>query len=92
MTTNSDDKLAYRVWPDGTVQATEDGGPYAWMSDDFMLIRASDENEALALAGVSYTAGLMGGVRNPLGYLDISEARIAFAARQGHQPEPLAEG
>ncbi len=48
----NDEQLAYRVWPDGTVQATEDGEPYSWMSDDFMVIRAADEDEALLLAGV----------------------------------------
>lgn len=37
----------YRVWPDGTVQAVEDGEPYAWMSDDFALVWAGDEEEAL---------------------------------------------
>ena len=48
----NDEQLAYRVWPDGTVQATADGEPYSWMSDDFMVIRAADEDEALLLAGV----------------------------------------
>ena len=48
----NDEQLAYRVWPDGTVQATEDGEPYSWMSDDFMVIRAADEDEALLLAGI----------------------------------------
>ena len=47
-----DAMVSYRVWPDGTVQATEDGEPYSWMSDDFMVIRAADEDEALLLAGV----------------------------------------
>jgi len=46
-----DDQIAYRVWPDGTVQATEDGEPYSWMSDDFMVVHAMDENEARLLAG-----------------------------------------
>ncbi len=50
MTTNSDEQSNYRVWPDGTVQATEDGEPYSWMSDDFMVIRAAGEDEALLLA------------------------------------------
>lgn len=36
----------YRVWPDGTVQATEDGEPYSWMSDDFAVIRAGSPEEA----------------------------------------------
>lgn len=30
----------YRVWPDGTVQAVDDGPPYPWLSDDFMLLLA----------------------------------------------------
>ncbi len=46
-----DDQIAYRVWPDGTVQATEDGEPYSWMSDDFMEVDAMDEDEARSLAG-----------------------------------------
>ncbi len=50
MTTESSEQSTYRVWPDGTVQATEDGGPYSWMSDDFMLIHAVDEDEARSLA------------------------------------------
>lgn len=48
MTTPDDG--GYRVWPDGTVQATEDGEPYSWMSDDFMVIKAENEEEALAMA------------------------------------------
>lgn len=48
----SDGKSTYRVWPDGTVQATEDGEPYSWMSDDFMEVDAMDEDEARSLAGV----------------------------------------
>ena len=46
----NDEQLAYRVWPDGTVQGTEDGEPYSWMSDDFMMIHAADEDEARSLA------------------------------------------
>ena len=42
--------IAHRVWPDGTVQSSEDGAPYSWMSDDFMTIHAADEDEALSLA------------------------------------------
>ena len=41
---------AYRVWPDGTVQSTEDGQPHQWMSDDFLVVSASSEEEALAKA------------------------------------------
>ena len=47
---DSDATVSYRVWPDGTVQATEDGEPYSWMSDDFMVIHAADEDEALSIA------------------------------------------
>lgn len=36
----------YRVWPDGTVQDAEEE-PYHWMSDDYMLINANSEEEAL---------------------------------------------
>ena len=39
---------AWRVWPDGTVQPVDDGDPHAWMSDDYMLINATDEEDALA--------------------------------------------
>jgi len=46
---DSDDGT-YRVWPDGTVQSTEDGQPHSWTSDDFMVITASSEEEALALS------------------------------------------
>lgn len=52
MTTESSDQSTYRVWPDGTVQATEDGDPYSWMSDDFMQVHAMNEDEARSLAGV----------------------------------------
>ena len=45
-----DTQTAYRVWPDGTVQSSEDGEPYSWMSDDFMVIHAADEDEALSIA------------------------------------------
>ena len=40
--------FTWRVWPDSTVQAVEDGDPHAWMSDDYMLIDAADEEDALA--------------------------------------------
>ena len=46
----NDPQTAYRVWPDGIVQASEGGEPYSWMSDDFMLIHAVDEDEARSLA------------------------------------------
>ncbi len=38
----------FRVWPDGTVQAVEDGPAYAHMSDDYTTVWAADEEEALA--------------------------------------------
>ena len=47
-----DDQIAYRVWPDGTVQSIEDGEPYSWMSDDFIVIHAKNEDEARTLVGV----------------------------------------
>lgn len=50
--TGSDEQSNYRVWPDGTVQAKEDGEPYSWMSDDFMEVHAMDEDEARSIAGV----------------------------------------
>ncbi len=40
----------FRVWPDGTVQAVEDGSPYSWMSDDYMVVEARSEAAALELA------------------------------------------
>ncbi len=47
-----DDTVArYRVWPDDTVQAVEDGDPYYWMSDDFVVVWAEDESDARARAG-----------------------------------------
>lgn len=40
----------YRVWPDGTVQSSEDGEPYSWMSDDFLRVVADCQEDALAIA------------------------------------------
>ena len=41
----------YRVWPDGTVQdASEE--PYVWMSDDWQIVYATDDNDAFAKAVV----------------------------------------
>ena len=40
----------YRVWPDGIVQDVEDGEAYPWMSDDYILIDAVDEEDALRVA------------------------------------------
>lgn len=39
------DLSKFRVWPDGTVQSVEDA-PYDWMSDDFTIVVAADEEEA----------------------------------------------
>lgn len=36
----------FRVWPDGTVQPARET-PYPWMSDDFEIVRATDEADAL---------------------------------------------
>ena len=48
------DYLTFRVWPDGTVQCTEDGPPHSHMSDDYMLVTAQTEEEAIQLAGVDH--------------------------------------
>ena len=45
------EKSAYRVWPDGTVQAVEDGEPHSWMSDDFITVCATNGEDAWRLAG-----------------------------------------
>lgn len=42
----------YRVWPDGTVQETDEP-PYHWMSDDFVCVDAYDEQDALIRAHLS---------------------------------------
>lgn len=39
----------YRVWPDGSVQPTDEPA-FWWMSDDFMTITAPSEESALGLA------------------------------------------
>ena len=44
------DQIEFRVWPDGTVQAVEDGEPYSWISDDFVRVWAYSEDEARAEA------------------------------------------
>lgn len=44
------DQVQFRVWADGTVQAVEDGEPYSWMSDDFMVVWAYSDEEALRSA------------------------------------------
>ena len=50
------EKSAYRVWPDGTVQAVEDGEPYSWMSDDFIVVYAMNDEEAWRLSPASRAA------------------------------------
>lgn len=35
----------YQVWPDGTVQDSEDR-PYEWKSDDYLMVEADSEEEA----------------------------------------------
>jgi len=45
-----DDTVQFRVWPDGTVQAVEDGEPYSHMSDDFQTVFALCEDDAVAMA------------------------------------------
>ncbi len=42
--------VSYRVWPDGTVQSVEEGAAYTWMSDDYMRVEATSEDEALRIA------------------------------------------
>ena len=45
-----DATVSYRVWPDGTVQSVEEGAAYTWMSDDYMRVEATSEDEALRIA------------------------------------------
>lgn len=40
------DTVKYRVWPDGTVQE-EHETPYNWLSDDYQIVEAEDEEDAL---------------------------------------------
>ncbi|MCL2874732.1 MAG: hypothetical protein FWF12_00260 [Betaproteobacteria bacterium] len=47
---NKKQKVAYRVWPDGTVQSVDDGSAFDWMSDDYAIINANSEEEAIELA------------------------------------------
>lgn len=39
-------EVEYRVWSDGTVQEKSEE-PYSWMSDDYCIISASSEAEAI---------------------------------------------
>jgi hypothetical protein len=47
------DKAQFRVWPHGTVQAVDDGEPYDWLSDDFAVVWAYSDEDALTVAGVA---------------------------------------
>lgn len=40
------EESAFRVWPDGTVQAVEDGAAYSHMSDDYAIVLATSEEAA----------------------------------------------
>ena len=42
-------KAIFRVWPDRSVQCTEEGDACSWKSDDYMLIEADNEDEALEI-------------------------------------------
>ena len=41
--------VRYRVWPDGTVQEAAET-PYAWLSDDYGIVEAEDEEETYSKA------------------------------------------
>jgi hypothetical protein len=41
--------FTYRVWPDYTINECSEP-PYHWMSDDYILIDADSEEEALKIA------------------------------------------
>lgn len=43
---------AWRVWPDGTVQSTDEA-LFFWMGDDYQLISARSEEEALEIANLA---------------------------------------
>lgn len=45
--------FTYRVWPDYTIQESDER-PYQWMSDDYILIDADSEEEALKIAEEIY--------------------------------------
>lgn len=44
------DHEMFRVWPDGTVQHTDEPA-YSFMSDDYVCVWAYCEEEALRIAG-----------------------------------------
>lgn len=39
----------YRIWQNGTIQDVQDGEPHSWASDDFMVVVAGNEVQALEL-------------------------------------------
>lgn len=41
--------MNYRVWPDGTTQECSEAA-YEWMSDDYLVVSADSDEEALSLA------------------------------------------
>ena len=44
----------FRVWPDGTVQqVSESESAYSWMSDDYLIVEAVGEEDALRKAGLA---------------------------------------
>lgn len=44
----------FRVWPDGTVQQVSGSeSAYSWMSDDYLIVEAADEEDALRKAGLA---------------------------------------
>lgn len=64
----------YRVWPDGTVQAVDDGEPYNWMSDNFQLVIAESGEDAVLIAAARPAPELLDeeagvAVSHPLGHL-----------------------
>ena len=46
--------LKYRVWPDGTVQEVHET-PYSWLSYDYQIVEAEDEEDALRKATLNET-------------------------------------
>lgn len=40
-------KHQFRVWPDCTCQRVSDGDPLPYMSDDFLIVLAVDEEAAI---------------------------------------------
>lgn len=42
---------AWRVWPDGTVQSTDEAIHF-WMGDDYQLVSARSADEALEIANM----------------------------------------